>query len=105
MTTLGVIRYSGTLTVPPQPEPGSYCPTCRRLGLLLTPPLHNVWGHYCSGCQQLFNGLATYAYDMAMHFSLGLSFPAIERRKQAVRRRPRRPRATPAAAGDEEAAA
>ncbi len=166
MTTLGVIRYSGTLTVPAQPEPGAYCPTCRRLGLLLTPPLHNVWGHYCSGCQQLFNGLATYpgrlradargsydvlrtlrdalrkltdavtthlaaldqtmqepsteargkeiarlatalnyAYDMAMHFSLGLSFPAIERRKQAVRRRPRRKRATPAAAGDEEAAA
>jgi len=157
MTTLGVIRYSGTLTVPAQPEPGAYCPTCRRLGLLLTPPLHNVWGHYCSGCQQLFNGLAAYsgrlradargsydvlrtlrdalrkltdavtthlaaldqtmqepsteargkeiarlatalnyANDVAMHFSLGLSFPAIERRKKDARKRAT-PRPAPAA--------
>src|SRR5712691_8301044 len=59
MTKLGVIRYSGTLTVPAQPESGAFCPTCRRLGLLLTPPQYNVWGHYCPGCQQLFNGLAT----------------------------------------------
>jgi len=28
--------------------------------LLLTPSLHDVWGHYSPGCQQLFNDLATY---------------------------------------------
>src|SRR6266849_1777615 len=59
-TQRGVIRYSGTLTVPARPEPGTACPTCRRHGLLLTPSLNDVWGHYCPGCQQLFNGLATY---------------------------------------------
>jgi len=156
MPKLGVIRYSGMLTVPAQPDAGAFCPTCHRLGLLLTPALHHVWGHYCPGCQQLFNGRATYpgrlradargsydvlrklrdelrtltdavidhlaaldqtmqgpateargkaiahlahalnyANDVAMHFSLGLSFAVIERRKQAARRRPRPAAATP----------
>jgi len=59
MKQLPRIRYSGTVTRRERPDGGSACPTCRRLGWRLTPPLWEVWPYYCADCQQLFMGIGT----------------------------------------------
>jgi hypothetical protein len=59
MTKRAVIRYRGTLTRPARPGLGSGCPTCRRLGFLLTPSRYDMWRYYCPVCQQLFTGRVT----------------------------------------------